>query len=168
MTDYTDVAKLQYKAFNIDIKLDTSKDWRIYVEKNSQVKIMPFDVPETDPYMMVGSDSSFGLEGFPFALWNYGDCFGLDQFPRSKESTSTVFSKNEKIWSSDEIKTLGRKLVDCILAYQVNFKLINEYRRFDYSIELIKNAGFEFYSKKNHSKLVNLIESIDEIDITTN
>jgi hypothetical protein len=149
LREYEDIEEFTFVGFKIEIKKDTSKNWRIYVKKNDRIKIMPYDIPVNyDEYGYMGRDSSFSLEGFPYALWNYGDQIGLDQFPYSKES-QFKFHKDEKVFTLEQIRKLAKDLVDRIIDYQVNFNLINEFRRFDSNVGTIQSVGNKIYEKKN-------------------
>ena len=163
MREYEDIEEFTFVGFKISIKKDSSKNWRIYVEKNDRIKIMPYDIPVSfDEYGYMGRDSSFSLEGFPYALWNYGDQIGLDQFPYSKES-QFKFHKDEKVFTLVEIHKLAKDLVDKIIDYQVNFTLINEFRRLDYNVDNIKSFGNKIYEKKNLDKLKQFNEILEKI-----
>ena len=127
------------------------------------MKIMPYDIPETDPYYYCNDSSAFHLDNFPLPLWNYGDSIGLDSFPYA-ENTKYNFRK-EKIWKEDEIKELARQLVDNILEYQVNFKMINEFRRLSYNVDNINSVASEVFKNKKYDELVSLNTRIESLEI---
>ena len=141
--NYQDIDDGFYNDFSYEIKLDTSKNWRIYVSWDVKKEmIMPFNIYEDYDY---NDDSSFSLENFPLTLWNYGVTkfdfseshkIGLDQFPYSeltkedsKFSSRLKRSLDETTLRHDQVIELAKKLIDCIIEYQSKKEKILEYNR---------------------------------------